>query len=746
MSETSVVQLARFNSTDYASNTEWRTTLQNSIVLNQGDTAVISKAYLDSRLNAGGNIVIEADVDLSLTYYFYQMFSPDGTSNCAYEGTPPVDQPGTTGIIVPDSDPPTVATVTTLNPSDLEMWYSVINQGPVYDASGDLQNGSWATYQRGTLTTDGNAGPNPQYWDGILNDGIPTAPWWDKAEVFSGTQKNNQCYAGEIPLLLTSIPRDVSGVELIDTSVPYTKVWNYTLKAGTYAPAQLAEILTRAMSQIQPDGDERQNYTAYNQFGTSQNIPKNNAFLAKGQCVSLINLLTQGVGVPFKPLVPYLMLPPPDWNDTAWLNGMTYATNDTLNPLYPQNNYILSTFLLDGVIPPKYLKPPYPTLTTPNNPLIFQNTKFSSGYAVNINDSLRATMNYETPLIGCSEPELVWNDQAGVFQFVYTHTPLQELPTGGGAAGTNTGSNPIEVVKIIKTINVDFANPAPPGQPFLNGEVNICEHTKHSGIIFQKMEPVEFWQGILGFDVPNITIAPQDLYGSNRSLDFKKFKQITTSGFVGIQNNFNYRNLSTAIDPTIGNLNCPPYLGPAPIYPGGTLKGPLTYNNLLNSGRWFSEHYLLQNPAVITPGITIQQFPWYDFFPFFYEEYSSALAATNPISAISPPLSNSGNVGHYLIEIVAYGKDQEMITNQTVYQIKSIVSSYYQSAGSFQSQPFPDAYTYEHVGETQVIYSFKVRIIDPYTMDTAKNLGPSSSVYIQFNRALNKISLSQPDQ
>ena len=93
---------------------------------------------------------------------------------------------------------------------------------------------------------------------------------------------------------------------------------------------------------------------------------------------------------------------------------------------------------------------------------------------------------------------------------------------------------------------------------------------------------------------------------------------------------------------------------------------------------------------------------------------------------------------------IAYGKDKEMITNNTVYQIKSIVSSYYQSSGSFQSQPFPDTYSYNHVGETQVIHSFKVRIIDPYTMDTATNLGPSSSVYIQFNKGLDKIALAQP--
>jgi len=750
MTETSVVQLARFNSTDYASNTEWRTTLQNSIVLNEGDTAVISKAYLDSRLNAGGNIVIDKDIDLRLTYYFYQMFSPDGTSLQTLNGTPKVDT-GTPGM--PVNTPPAVPAVSTLNPNDLSLWANSFRLGPYRDANGyhTFDDGQWAQYQPGTGTTPGDLTQNP-----YLNDGVPVSPW-DYINSPARADPTpiptpNQCYAAEIPLLLTSVPTGAAGTpNNVDNSIPYTKEWFYTLKAGSYAPAELAELITRAMSSIQQIGQEVSSYTAYEQFGTSTTTLPLNSFLAKGQCISLINFPVGAVTLDnFNPVPPYGGNP--FTTDTAWMNGMTYATNDTNNPLFPQSNYILSTFLTDAFIPRNYTTFQFePDTNSQTNPIIFQQTHYTSGYLTQQGANFIGMTSYESPLIGCSEPELVWNDQAGVFQFTYTHTPLQELPTGGGAAGTNTGSNPIEVVKIVKTINMDiqFENP---GTPYFPGRVNICEHTKHSGIIFQRMEPVEFWSGILGFDVPAITVKVEDIWGSGRTINFAKFKAVTTSGFVGLQNNFNYRNVGPAIDPSIGNLNNPPYMGPAPVYPTpgpgsklGALQGPLTYSNLLNSGRWFAEDYLLRNPTAF--GAMPQgNFPYATFFPFFYEEYASALTATNPISALRGPLSNQENVGHYLIEIIAYGKDQEMITNETVYQIKSIVSSYYQSSGSFQSQPFPDAYTYEHVGETQVIYSFKVRIIDPYTMDTAKNLGPSSSVYIQFNRALNKISLSQPDQ
>jgi hypothetical protein len=230
-------------------------------------------------------------------------------------------------------------------------------------------------------------------------------------------------------------------------------------------------------------------------------------------------------------------------------------------------------------------------------------------------------------------------------------------------------------------------------------------------------------------------------------IDYNKFQKITTSGFVGLNNNFNYNNISASTD----NLNQPPYMGAVPLYPqkAGTSPegtGELTYTNLLNSARWFGEQYVLQNNSIWGQNVTpsVFDFPYAKFFPFFYEEYASALSATKPILAISPPLSNIDNVGHFLIEIIAYGGDKEFISSQTVYQVKSILSSYYNTNGNFQSSPFPDSYVYTHTGETQIIHSFKVRIIDPYTMDTATTLGPSSSVYVQFNKQLSKIALAQP--
>lgn len=735
MTEINTVQLARFNTTNYASNSEWTTTLHSPVILNDGDTAVVSKAYLDTRLASGGNIVIPNDIPLSITMYFYMMFPPDGTSLSTEDGTPPIDNPPTPAGF-PTNAPPALSATSQLNPNDLTLFATQ------FYLTGPGGGQTWDPYQKGTTQA---TGAYPPY-----NDGVPIPPYvsFNSPPLYgypqdTGTIRNNfinQSWAGEMPLLLITNPTDPQD---INTSIPYTKVWNYTLKAGTYSPDELAEILTRAMASIQNPNNQVSNYTPYNQFGTSQVVANLNSFMTKGQQIAIVNTATPNPSP--VPIIPY--------EDDVWTTGMNYSSNDPDFASFigsPQAPCILSPFLSDAVIPPQYLNFPNNEYELQTNPIVFQQVKYQSGWsAAAINGATTegiTVIDYTSPVIGCSQPEIVFNDQAGIFQFSYTHTPLQELPTGGGVPGQNTGTNPIEVVKVIKTINIDYETQYPPHNFFnpTNSKVNIAEHTKHSGVIFKSLSPPEFWRDILGFDVNAICI-PQDEIFPPGKMDYKKFQNITTSGFVGLSNNFNYNNVSATTD----NLNQPPYLGPVPLYPqksGTSGGGELTYTNLLNSARWFGEQYVLQNNSIWGQNVlpSVFDFPYAKFFPFFYEEYASALTATKPIMAINPPLSNIDNVGHFLIEIVAYGGDKEFISSQTVYQVKSILSSYYNTNGNFQSSPFPDSYVYTHTGETQIIHSFKVRIIDPYTMDSATTLGPSSSVYVQFNKILDKISLAQP--
>ena len=78
------------------------------------------------------------------------------------------------------------------------------------------------------------------------------------------------------------------------------------------------------------------------------------------------------------------------------------------------------------------------------------------------------------------------------------------------------------------------------------------------------------------------------------------------------------------------------------------------------------------------------------------------------------------------------------------YQIKSIISSYYITANSFATAPFPDSFIYEHHGEPLIIGSLKVRILNPKTKRVLP-VGPNSTVYLQITQQMTKESVQQPD-
>jgi hypothetical protein len=748
MTEINVVQLARFNATDFASNTEWTTTLKQPIILNQSDTAVVSKAYLDSRLNSSGNIIIPIDTVLTLQYYFYYMFPPDGASTTLANPdttTYPLNQIVKNNNAWTDMNPiddclfatrlqDINATLSPLEPTiHCELWQGNIDLDPPND---DLRGAPQPPYK------------NFDEWQGNPYPNDPTPK--------SGVTIN-QSQAGQFPLLLTTI------APFAVDSKPFKKQWQYTLKAGSYSNDELAEIITREMSKIQTNQPPVSSYTPDQQFGATE-IPANlNAFLAKGSQIVVVDLVNTNAG-PFPGSIqdpPWYLEGIARYSDrVVQRNGMKFVSNIATDPITPvtQQLCVFSEFLTDTRIPPNlmanYLRQ---TAGNPENPLCFIPSKYQAqmtfpNYFQSESPPVwggHAVLEYTTPVVGVNTPELQYNDQAGIFQFAYLHTPLLQLPTTGKA---NTGeSNPIEVVKLIKAINFNFYEvPPPPANVFWNATdsgVKITEHTKHSGIIFHSMEPKSFWQDILGFDVPNITFNDSQVYGPNNIMTYELFNKVTTSGYVGLNQNFSLIDNGTVSI----NQNQPAYTTPFPfdaVYqPTGNAES--TYTNLLNSARWQWEHYLCKNPYPLffqnNNGAVIQNaMSWDNIFANYYEEYSSALVSTNPLQAVSPPLSSISNVGHFLIEIVAYGGDKEFINNETVYQVKSILSSYYSSPNEFLTSPFPDSYVYTHTGETQVIHSFKVRIIDPFTMETAKNLGPSSSIYLQFNKALNKISLQQP--
>ena len=217
-------------------------------------------------------------------------------------------------------------------------------------------------------------------------------------------------------------------------------------------------------------------------------------------------------------------------------------------------------------------------------------------------------------------------------------------------------------------------------------------------------------------------------------MSFEKFNQITTSSYVGILNNFSLASGAP-------NLNQPAYASPFTL--DATSKEQ-TYTNLMNSARWFLEHYMLTLGSA--PFVqTLANVNYEAFCSRYYEEYSSAAITTNPVQAIEPPLSNIASSGHYLINIDEYSNTKNDFINQdNVYKIKSIVSNYYLALGSFATQPFQDSAIYVHNSPIpKVIDTFRVRLIEPTTMENISGLGPNSSVYLQVNKIISEVAVSQ---
>jgi len=711
MTTNTIIQSARFNSTDTPSNSEWVTNLAVPAILNQGDSISVRQAYIDSRLNSSGNIVIERDTELSLTYYFYYMFPCDGASK--------------------QRDP---IEVKRQNPRDFEDFGA-------FDAAYE----SPVDFVLWTGTHDIESNRPLQIYQGAINDyatntGTPQNPLYPN---YLTPAQINQSMAMEVPMLLVE-SQQVAPPAV--TGRPITKTWTYTLPAGSYNPSELADLLTKKMAEVQIE-KKTPSFNPYQQVGTTTATNINN-FLIQGTQVAYVESsyeLNSG---------DQAMLVHPYVNDNLVpTKQLLFSSNSPEFADKPLNYGYFANFCTDISFNPQYFNPNMNALLNVDqfvNPLVILPSHFTGEYVLTQNQSggsgkqtIRsiAGLNYASPLVGASEISIEYNQTLGIFQFTYMHTPLLQLPLSSNGS---SGTQPVEVVKIIKTDNVEMYNDTFVKQP--TGEVKICEQTRHSGIFFQSMEPASFWSQIMGFDVPNITFPEAYVWGDNRKMTFEQFNKITTSGYVGIENNFNFTD-STDTKAVVPNLNAPSYLTPMPAatqQDGVPSAFEETYSNLLNSSRWFLEHFILINGSIFqTDG---DPFDYYTLIgPNFYEEYSSALIATNPLYAIQAPLSQISSTGHYLINIDGYKNTKnDFINSDDIYNIKSIVSTYYLSQGAFATQPFSDTAIYVHNSPVpKVIDSFRVRLIDPINMKNALNIGPNSSVYLQINKIISEEAILQ---
>jgi len=239
-----VVQLAKFNDKTSNNNSEWNNHLNEGVTINEGDEILVSKGFIDTRNLASNNIVITEDTPLELEFYFYwindsnpgdksdgmgnliKTTSPGKTGNAWWQFANPLTYPGEPGKYSPYGD---------IFNSDFVP--------PKYSVQVSLQSEKNILFNNDNVNQQNTAGPN------ILNA--------NQNVLFADGRPYVMCYT--------------------DNS-PYTKKWNYTLKAGSYSPDQLASLLTEAMAEVSKDtATELENSTASNWFSNGQPFISNTA-------------------------------------------------------------------------------------------------------------------------------------------------------------------------------------------------------------------------------------------------------------------------------------------------------------------------------------------------------------------------------------------------------------------------------------------------------------------------------------
>lgn len=209
-----VIQLGKFNETvkknDTGLNSEWTNHCKQSVTINQGDQVMVSKSYIDTRNLSSSNIVIDTDTELSLEMWYYWI----------NDGNPGSQQSAFVSAVnpAPTSDPnnPNLnGTGAWYKPYD-DIFENLFYMSPEYSVVASLQSSSLLQFQSSIF---------------------PNSSTYTYNNLTNGAQIN--AYADGRPYLLCN-----------SNNTPFTQTWTYTLKAGTYSPAGLANLLTIAMAEV----------------------------------------------------------------------------------------------------------------------------------------------------------------------------------------------------------------------------------------------------------------------------------------------------------------------------------------------------------------------------------------------------------------------------------------------------------------------------------------------------------------
>ena len=71
MSKKIIIGLNTFNSDTKVSNSNWENSTSEPVFIEQGDTIALKSSFIDTRNRVSGNIILDQDTTIELSYYFY---------------------------------------------------------------------------------------------------------------------------------------------------------------------------------------------------------------------------------------------------------------------------------------------------------------------------------------------------------------------------------------------------------------------------------------------------------------------------------------------------------------------------------------------------------------------------------------------------------------------------------------------------------------------------------------------------
>jgi hypothetical protein len=365
-------------------------------------------------------------------------------------------------------------------------------------------------------------------------------------------------------------------------------------------------------------------------------------------------------------------------------------------------------------------------------------------------------INYNFPLVGSTEIELAFNDQANIFQWNYTHSPILQ------ATAPTTSNIPVSFSEVVGIVNsfIPDANPFyEPQTPTPKGYVSsTCKLVAKSGCMFRRMEPKSFWFDTLGFSESLLvtdaelgltndgTLNPIALPADLNRFTYERFNSVTTRSLLSTAMNFtqsaNYPNSEPSY---IANMFYPnPVSSPVQSLNSSVIDSWYDYEMSYNYAATVISAFniAIGNPSGTTIGGTSPSGGNYASPPQWNQTWYQALDQTVTIPASSTPNLISDAYGHYLLEVQGYTGGGLLNENQK-YNVKSIVSAYYNNIGSFTTGPFTDPQTYTHVGEPVTLNNFRIRILNPKTMQEIDGLGNNSCIYLQINKIISQVEQIQ---